>query len=92
MILNRFEYLIWDLIVEQGCMIYSAEVIPLIPNSGLMSSEQFAALLVQAEGIEPYELGTKDHRLRLEMFKSWIERHFGAAPIDAEELLRALRA
>ena len=75
-----------ELIVRQGCLLYSEEIHALLPDSGALTHDEFAEILVQAEGLAPYEIGTRVHVKRIEMFKSKIGQHFADNVVSVDEV------
>ena len=75
-----------ELIVRYGCMLQPNEIAVLLPDSGNLTSKQLADVFVRAEGLQPYEIGTKVHVDRLGMFEDKIEQHFGSEIIDVGEI------
>ena len=77
-----------ELIVGYGCMLRPNDIAALLPDAGSLTSEQLADVFVRAEGVEPYEIGTKVHVERLGMLQDKIEQNFDSEIIDIGEIRR----
>ena len=74
------------LIAQRGCMLYGNEIILLLPDCEYLSHREFAEILVNAEGIADYELGTKYHLRKFNEFQSVIEQHFPGESVPIDEV------
>lgn len=75
-----------DLIVRHGMTLYRDEIIPLLPRCDVMTPQEFAKVLMDAEGLVPNMIGTKPHLEQLELVRSIIASHFGDESIRTDEI------
>jgi len=82
---TKFSAMIQEYCVGLGYCGSASHVTDLIPKDGTVSADQFTCLLLQAEGLEPYEFRMRHNKAYKELSNVFV-KHMGSCEIDAELL------